>query len=61
MNRLDRPSPAPLMVLTYDPGQRCPGCGKRHWHIGRTVAECASCEFALPLTGEAPAIKGEVW
>lgn len=27
----------------------CPGCGKTHWHIGRTMAECAFCETALPL------------
>ena len=28
---------------------RCPGCGKSHWHIGRFSAECAYCETALPL------------
>lgn len=28
---------------------RCPGCGKSHWYIGRFSAECAHCETALPL------------
>jgi hypothetical protein len=27
----------------------CPGCGRTHWHIGRTTAECAFCTTALPL------------
>jgi len=48
--------------MTYDPGFRgyhvtyrenetnhCPGCGRTHWLIGRTVAECAFCATALPL------------
>lgn len=28
---------------------RCPGCGKSHWYVGRFSAECAYCETALPL------------
>ncbi len=28
---------------------RCPGCGKSHWYVGRFSAECAHCETALPL------------
>ena len=32
-----------------DIGNRCPGCGKSHWHVGRISAECAYCETALPL------------
>jgi len=28
---------------------RCPGCGRSHWYIGRFSAECAHCETALPL------------
>ena len=31
---------------THNP---CPGCGHSHWLIGRTMAECAFCETALPL------------
>ncbi|MFC4291116.1 hypothetical protein ACFOWX_01675 [Sphingorhabdus arenilitoris] len=27
----------------------CPSCTRTHWHIGRTTAECAFCETALPL------------
>lgn len=27
----------------------CPGCGRTHWYIGRTSAECAFCATALPL------------
>ena len=28
---------------------RCPGCGRSHWYVGRMSAECAHCETALPL------------
>ena len=28
---------------------KCPGCGKSHWHVGRMSAECAYCQTALPL------------
>lgn len=27
----------------------CPGCGRTHWIIGRSTAECAFCATALPL------------
>jgi hypothetical protein len=27
----------------------CPGCGRTHWYIGRTTAECAFCATALPI------------
>ena len=27
----------------------CPGCGRTHWYIGRTLAECGFCATALPL------------
>lgn len=29
---------------------RCPGCGRSQWHIGRLLAECAFCSTAMPLT-----------
>lgn len=29
---------------------RCPGCGRSHWYVGRTTAECAFCETALPIS-----------
>lgn len=28
---------------------RCPGCGRSHWLVGRLLAECAFCATALPL------------
>jgi hypothetical protein len=28
---------------------RCPGCGRAQWHVGRLTAECAFCETAIPL------------
>lgn len=39
--------------VAYRPGEtnRCPGCGRSHWHVGRVSAECAFCETALPLVG----------
>ncbi len=27
----------------------CPGCGGRHWHVGRISAQCARCDTALPI------------
>lgn len=27
----------------------CPGCGRTHWYLGRSLAECAFCGTALPL------------
>ncbi len=33
----------------HDTTNHCPGCGQRHWHIGRSTAECAFCGTALPL------------
>ena len=28
---------------------RCPGCGRTHWYVGRILAECCFCATALPL------------
>jgi hypothetical protein len=39
-----------LLPLYYqDTVNHCPSCGGKHWHIGRSSAECAFCETALPL------------
>jgi hypothetical protein len=39
-----------LLPLYYqDTVNHCPSCGGKHWHIGRSTAECAFCETALPL------------
>lgn len=27
----------------------CPGCGRTHWLVGRTSAECGFCATALPF------------
>lgn len=35
----------------------CPGCGGTHWHVGRTMAECAKCETALPLMAALPTME----
>lgn len=49
-------------ITSFDPAQRgfhavyrdgevnrCPGCGRTQWHVGRALAECAFCATALPL------------
>lgn len=49
--------------LRFDPARRgyhavyrenqvnhCPGCGRTHWLVGRTLAECGFCATALPLS-----------
>lgn len=28
---------------------RCPSCGRSHWEIGRSTAECGFCHAALPI------------
>jgi uncharacterized protein (DUF983 family) len=35
----------------YHPGEvnRCPGCGRTHWYVGRLSAECGFCGTALAL------------
>ena len=50
-------------VTSFDPSRRgyhavyrenevnhCPGCGRTHWYVGRTLAECGFCSTALPLS-----------
>lgn len=50
------------MIDGFDPARRgyhaiyrehetnhCPGCGRTHWYIGRSLAECGFCATALPL------------
>ena len=37
--------------VVYRSGEvnRCPGCGRAQWHIGRMTAECGFCATAVPL------------
>lgn len=37
--------------LLYRSGEvnRCPGCGRMHWYVGRLSAECCFCGTALAL------------
>lgn len=44
-------SRAPIQVFRSDAQNICPGCGRSHWVIGRSSAECASCCTALPFAG----------
>jgi hypothetical protein len=39
------------LLMLYHAGEvnRCPGCGRTHWHVGRLSAECAFCGTALAL------------
>ena len=52
--------------FAHDPSQRgyhvvyrqhetnhCPGCGRSHWLLGRTSAECGFCATALPFASHA--------
>jgi hypothetical protein len=49
--------PVPLDILSrgfqasyrQDEINRCPGCGRSHWYVGRAIAECAFCSTAIPL------------
>lgn len=48
------PGPAglpPHYMVHYHAGMvnHCPGCAGTHWFVGRTMAQCARCETALPL------------
>lgn len=53
-NRPHRQLQLPVVQLAYRAGEtnRCPGCGRQHWHVGRLTAECAFCATALPIVKE---------
>lgn len=36
-------------TLSYKSGDRCAGCGRSAFHVGRTVAVCARCELPVPI------------
>ena len=37
------------IVYRANEENRCPGCGRCNWHIGRISAECGFCGTAVPL------------
>lgn len=47
---LNKPSQRGYTLL-YRPNEtnRCPACGRSHWHVGRFSAECGFCSAALPI------------
>ena len=48
------------MVYRDHEPNRCPGCGRAHWYIGRVMAECAFCGTALPLENAALVAGGQI-
>ena len=40
-------------IYRTDTTNNCPACGHAQWHVGRSTAECAFCETALPLAAAA--------
>lgn len=43
-------------VPPYAPGDRCGFCGGTHWHVGRSIAECANPRCRMPVQIEADGI-----
>jgi len=45
------PEGAASIVPTYhgDGSDRCPGCGRQHWIVGRYSVECAFCSSVMML------------
>jgi hypothetical protein len=37
------------VVYRTNESNRCPGCGRAQWYVGRTMAECGFCGTAVPL------------
>ena len=37
------------VVYRTEETNRCPGCGRAQWHVGRHTAECAFCGTAIAL------------
>ena len=47
-----KPAPLPCFVISFTPGMACPGCAGGWWQIGRSLAECPRCGFAVDLPAE---------
>jgi hypothetical protein len=43
------------VLFHADETNRCPGCGKSQWYVGRITAECAACGTAIPIAESAMA------
>lgn len=51
-----------LPLYHADVVNHCPACGGTHWHVGRSMAECAFCDTALPLAaGAGLPVTGTFW
>jgi hypothetical protein len=47
--RLDPASRGHHVVYRLNETNRCPGCGRAQWYVGRATAECGFCGTAVPL------------
>jgi len=43
-----------------DGTDRCPGCGRQHFYVGRVSAECGFCGTAIPLPDAANICGGQI-
>jgi hypothetical protein len=43
------------ILFHADETNRCPGCGKSNWYVGRITAECAVCATAVVIAESAMA------
>ena len=46
---LDLPGRGHHVVYRSNESNRCPGCGRAQWYVGRTTAECGFCGTAVAL------------
>ena len=46
---LDLPGRGHHVVYRTTESNRCPGCGRANWYVGRASAECGFCGTAVPL------------
>lgn len=47
---LTQSAPRGYALVYHSAGvNHCPGCGQSQWYVGRSTAQCAFCETALPL------------
>lgn len=39
------------LILTYESGNKCPGCRKVSWDVRNSTAECCYCNFVMMIDG----------